>query len=105
LMNPDGGMPGQNEEERVLYSLLMLLHLSTQPLEVADAFKIHYDRLLHYIETNKPKLTPVKSERVTKALDKIIQGKPTQGPWIKTLNNLLKKTKLPPLAEIWRQIE
>jgi hypothetical protein len=105
LMNPDGGMPGKNEEERVLYSLLMLLHLSMQPQEVADAFKLHYDRLLQYIETNKTQLTLVQSERVTRALNKIQQGKPIQGAWIKTLNNLIKKTPLPSLADIWRQIE
>ena len=105
LMNPDGGMPGKNEEERVLYSLLMLLHLSMQPPEVADAFKLHYDKLLQYIETNKTQLTPVKSERVTRALNKIKQGKPIRGSWIKTLNNLIKKTPLPPMVDIWRQIE
>ena len=102
-MQPDGGMTGDNHEERIIHSLLMILELNQQPDEVVKAFNIHIDRLMNYIEKQKTHLKTNKLDKISSILDLVRQGKPPKGTWRKYLSKLLTLPKIN-INEIWETL-
>jgi len=105
LVMPDGGMPGQNDEERVLHSLLTLLTFSVQPEEVSSAFEPHMKRLLKYLEMQMIKLSSEKSKIAQTALSKIKLGDSIDGEWDRLVSPLLTTGRVANKRRIWRMIQ
>jgi hypothetical protein len=90
-MEPDGGMPGTNEEERVLSTVLALLcFLSEGHSEKAGAFRSHVKKLVSYlrsVEDQYPTLRIV--------LTLAARGESLPGDWFERS----------PTRELWKEIE
>jgi Ca-activated chloride channel family protein len=105
LIQPDGGMPGGDVEERLLNSLLFLLEIYQQQQEVAEAFQIHFERLTKYIETHIKSLNEGENKKLTDILTRIKTGEQLQGDWKNHLTYLIKKSPRTPKKEIWEILE
>jgi Ca-activated chloride channel homolog len=76
-LEPDGGMPGMDESERVAGSLIaILVFLSEGHTHDSGAFRAHVQRLLHFLETSE---FPTLNKEQRDALDAALA-------WIKKKN-------------------
>ncbi len=81
----DGGMPGANQEERVLTTLTALLALLTDGHTLTTgALRIHVKRMIAWLESGATKALPADRRKVAeKALARIKAGQPAAGDWLK----------------------
>jgi Ca-activated chloride channel family protein len=80
-LEPDGGMAGKNDFERVVRSLVgVLAFLIEGNTTIAGAFRSHVQRLLHFLETSAfPSLNALQRRTLNEALAWIKKG--VAPPW------------------------
>jgi Ca-activated chloride channel family protein len=92
LIQPDGGMPGTDIEERIMNSLLFILEITQREPEVVEAFQIHLNRLKKFIEKNKKSLNEDNNKKLEDILTRLSKGEQIQGDWKRHLTFLKEKT-------------
>jgi hypothetical protein len=81
-IEPDGGMPGRNNEDRVLATLAALLELLAEGNTPASGpFRAHVRRLLDYLSAAEPGLDANKRRIVDRVIDRVHAGAAVPGPW------------------------
>jgi hypothetical protein len=76
-LEPDGGMPGRSEEERVQATVLALLQFLAEGHSAKHgAFRAHIKRMLEFL-----KKTKVRSEVVAEIVERAKEGRPLAGDW------------------------
>ncbi len=105
MLEPDGGMPGKNDEIRVANSLATLLcFVSEGSTTHAGPFRIHIAKLLRYMTPQRLKqLDPANEASATHALERIVTGKSLDGDWLQHARNLVE-TKALDLDKFWLQL-
>lgn len=79
-LEPDGGMPGKNEEERVQATVLALLRfLAGGHSAKRGAFRVHVKRMIDFLDK-----AGVRNDVVTDIMTRARQGRPLAGDWAKT---------------------
>ena len=73
---PDGGLPGQNPEERLVRSLILLVAFLAFGHTAQDsAFRLHIQKLVAFIEKELPRVTPDKRrERIERIIARARRG-------------------------------
>jgi hypothetical protein len=104
-LEPDGGMPGNNEEMRIANSLIALLSFVAQgSTREAGPFRVHVERLLQYLNPDRIKrLTSSQADLVSRALEQISTGRPAKGDWLAMARKLVE-THSTDLDVFWREI-
>jgi hypothetical protein len=76
-LEPDGGMPGQDDFERMVRSLVAILAFLIEGHTItAGAFRAHVQRLMHFLETSRfPSLSTQKRDTLDATLAWIKEGK------------------------------
>ncbi|MBD3205076.1 hypothetical protein GF319_01880 [Candidatus Bathyarchaeota archaeon] len=92
LIQPDGGMPGTDIEERIMNSLLFILEITQREPEVVEAFQIHLNRLKKFIEKNKKSLNEDNNKKLEDILTRLSKGEQIQGDWKRHLTFMKEKT-------------
>jgi Ca-activated chloride channel family protein len=89
-IEPDGGLPGKTEEERVLASILAVLRfLSEGHTWHGGAFRVHVQRLVKFLESVK-----LQNEIVRAIIDRARAGTAVPGEW----------TKRKPEPSLWSEL-
>jgi hypothetical protein len=85
-IEPDGGMPGKTEEERVLRSILAVLQfLAGGHSPRSGAFRKHVERLVKFLEAAE-----LQNDIVREVVRRAREGNPVPGDWSKrTLDSSL----------------
>ena len=79
LIQPDGGMPGRNDEERALASILAALRFLAEGHSWhAGIFRKHVQRLVKFLEG-----APVRNDVVRAVIQQARTGNPVPGDWAK----------------------
>lgn len=91
LIEPDGGMSGKTDEERVLATILALLQfLAGGHSESGGIFRVHVKRLLEFLEKCK-----VRPDIVKQVVERARSGRALEGEWSKRL----------PEPGLWTELE
>jgi hypothetical protein len=81
-MEPDGGMPGKDAEDRALASVLVLLALLSQGHSVASgAFRTHVSRLVAFLR-QPGKVSATRQAVVDRVIERAQKGEPLEGDWL-----------------------
>ena len=104
-LEPDGGMPGNNEEMRIANSLIALLSFVAQgSTREAGPFRVHVERLLQYLNADRIKrLASSRAELVSRALEHIIAGRSVKGDWL-AIARQLAETHAIDSDVLWREV-
>lgn len=93
MIEPDGGMPGKTDDERVLASIMALLaFLAAGNSETTGAFRAHVKRLIEFLEKSK-----VRPDDVKQVVERVRSGRPVEGDWIDHVSR--------PDPGLWQKIE
>jgi len=105
LLEPDGGMSGNNEEMRIANSLIALLSFVAQgSTREAGPFRVHVGRLLQYLNPDRIKrLASSQADLVSRTLEHIILGRSVKGDWL-AMARKLAETHSTDLDVFWREI-
>jgi Ca-activated chloride channel family protein len=101
-IEPDGGLPGKTEDDRICHSLVVLLAMLDS--DMAAAFRPHLDRLIAFLESGVcSALSRDLRELVGEIIEKARLQQPISGPWQKMAKALiLEGSRQSPAA--WREI-
>ena len=104
-LEPDGGMPGNNEEMRIANSLIALLSFVAQgSTREAGPFRVHVERLLQYLNPDRIKrLASSQADWVSRALEQIVAGHSVKGDWL-VVARKLAETRSTDLDVFWREV-
>ena len=81
LIEPDGGMSGKTDEERVLATILAVLQfLAGGHSESGGIFRAHVKRLVEFLEKSK-----VRPDIVKQVIERVRSGRAIEGDWSKRL--------------------
>lgn len=89
-------MPGTDEQERLVHSLVVLLclMLGVESLGAAS-FRLHIERLTEYLErASLSSLSPEQQSALRLVLDWVKQGRALSGPWNKFARKLSERGKV-----------
>jgi hypothetical protein len=90
-LEPDGGLPGASEEERVQATILALLRFMAGGHSTkSGAFRAHVKRLLKFLERSA-----IKNDVITDIIVRAKTGRPLAGDW----------TKSKPGPDLWAELE
>jgi Ca-activated chloride channel family protein len=90
-IEPDGGMPGKTDEERVQATILALLKFLAGGHNVSQgAFRAHVKRLVEFLEQAK-----VRTDIVKQVVERARSGQALEGDWAKSK----------PGPELWKELE
>lgn len=90
MIEPDGGMPGKTEDERVQATVLALLQFLTGGhSERGGAFRAHVKRLVKFLEKSK-----VRPDVVDQVVERARSGRALEGDW----------SKRKPGPELWQDL-
>jgi hypothetical protein len=104
-LEPDGGMPGNNEEMRIANSLIALLSFVAQgSTREAGPFRVHVERLLQYLNPDRIKrLASSQADWVSRALEQIVAGHSVKGDWLVVARKLVETNSID-LDVFWREV-
>jgi Ca-activated chloride channel family protein len=104
-LEPDGGMPGKNEEMRIANSLIALLSFVAQGSTTeAGPFRVHVERLLQYLNPDRIKrLASSRAAWVSRALEQIVAGHSIKGDWLAVARQLAE-TQAIDSDVLWREV-
>jgi Ca-activated chloride channel family protein len=89
-IEPDGGMPGENSEQRMSATIVALLcFLSDGHTTTTGAFRAHVQRLLAFLKSQTPP-----GDIAAAVIARVESGKPVQGKWTKSAAEFLAKGKM-----------
>jgi hypothetical protein len=105
LLEPDGGMPGKNEELRIAHSLIALVSFVAQgSTREAGPFRVHVERLLQYLNPDRIKrLASSQADWVSRALEQIVAGHSVKGDWLVVARKLVETNSID-LDVFWREV-
>lgn len=105
MMEPDGGMPGETEEIRIGNSIVALLYFVSEGNTSRNGpFRIHVERLLQYLNSNRlSMLSSANAEAASRALKGLAAGVSPAGYWHRYAEELAK-TKMADLLVLWREL-
>jgi len=105
LLEPDGGMPGNNEETRIANSLIALLSFVAQgSTREGGPFRVHVERLLRYLNSDRIKrLASSQADLVSRTLEHIISGRSVKGDWL-AIARQLAETHAIDSDVLWREV-
>jgi hypothetical protein len=90
-LEPDGGMPGKSEEERVLSTILALLQFLAEGHNAKHgAFRAHVKRMLEFLKRSK-----VQNDAVKEMIEHGKSGRALPGDW----------SKKKPEPGLWAELE
>ncbi len=90
MIEPDGGMPGKTEEERLQATVLALLQfLAGGHSERGGAFRAHVKRLVKFLERSN-----VRADIVKMVIERARSGRAVEGDW----------SKRKPGPELWQDL-
>jgi len=101
---PDGGMLGDTTETRVLYTVLTLLYLYTQPSEIRNAFQQHIQRLQEYLQKLPDDLPQTQKTIIKNIIDKFDHGITIDGDWYPLLEQFYREEEIES-NKIWRKLK
>lgn len=102
-IQPDGGLPGKTDEERICHSLVALLALLES--DMAKAFRPHIDRLADFLESGVCSALGEEHIEVTsKILGYACAHRPIAGQWIRIAETLILKGG-GKLETIWQELD
>ena len=106
MMEPDGGLPGETEEQRVVASLVALFLYGVEGHTAQDgAFMLHVQRLLHYLEAaDKSGFGELERRAIASALNTVKQEGTIKGEWLPLARSYLREGTIP-LDVFWKEIE
>jgi len=83
MLEPDGGMPGFGEEQRILNSVAALLFFVAQgSTRNSGPFRVHVDKLISFLTTDRlHQLNPNDVSLVSSVLREAIKGHAPKGDW------------------------
>jgi Ca-activated chloride channel homolog len=104
-LEPDGGMPGKNEETRIANSLVALLSFIAQgSTSEAGPFRVHVKRLLQYLNPDRVKrLGSLQADLVSRVLEQMAIGRSLKGDWL-PIARKLAETQSADLDVFWREV-
>ena len=104
-LEPDGGMPGNNEEMRIANSLIALLSFVAQgSTREGGPFRVHVERLLRYLNSDRIKrLASSQADLVSRTLEHIISGRSVKGDWLVVARKLVETNSID-LDVFWREV-
>jgi hypothetical protein len=104
-LKPDGGMPGNNEEMRIVNSLIALFSFVAQgSTREAGPFRVHVERLLQYLNPDRIKrLASSQADWVSRALEQIVAGHSVKGDWLVVARKLVETNSID-LDVFWREV-
>ena len=104
-LEPDGGMPGNNEEMRIANSLIALLSFVAQgSTREAGPFRVHVERLLQYLNPDRIKrLASSQADWVSRALEQIVAGHSVKGDWLVIARKLAEANSIDQDV-FWREV-
>ncbi len=92
-IEPDGGMPGKTDEERVLATVTALLaFLAAGNSETSGTFRAHVKRLIEFLEKSM-----VRPDVVKQVIERVRSGRPVEGDWADHVSK--------PDPGLWEKIE
>ena len=105
-LEPDGGMPAQNEEERLAISLLVLLFfVESGHTAHRGAFRTHVQRLIRFMEdTDLTLLDEHLQKQVSSAMDHFRDGRCVVGHWKELIEELIQTDK-PVAQRVWLELD
>jgi len=104
-LEPDGGLPGGTEEERVIGSLAMLLLLLSEGhTPQQGAFALHVQRILSYLESVGMSWADQDQRKmIDEALCAAKQGRPVEGDWLSLACAYRKNGKITS-KRLWKEL-
>ena len=107
LIQPDGGMPGTVEEERIPASVSALLAFVPEASRSStNAFDPHIKRLYKYLESNLDNVKPTKRMTVIqKILEKVDNGDSFEGDWLILAESLVSGARPSQSERVWETIK
>ncbi len=97
-IEPDGGMPGSTDHERILATLLALLRLLEEGHSLTSgAFRVHVQRLVAFLEARIPTLGEERKKIAAAVVEMAKAGESVPGEWT--------ATQAANAAAQWRQIQ
>jgi len=108
-MEPDGGMPGENPEERILHTLLALMAFLEHGHDLCSGtFRAHMVRMLEFLERELPAgLSGEKLETVQNVLTLIKRGKKIPGACLERAveqRSARRRGRKERAEEIWKEL-
>tara|TARA_B100001971_G_C17978243_1_gene425948 strand:- start:226 stop:657 length:432 start_codon:yes stop_codon:yes gene_type:complete len=107
LIQPDGGMPGSDEEQRISTSILALLaFVSEASRSDTHAFDPHIKRLYKFIESHLDNVKLTKRKRVIQnILEKVDKGDAFEGDWLQLVESWVSGARPFQSKLIWEKIK
>jgi Ca-activated chloride channel homolog len=104
-IEPDGGMPGPTDEQRILATLLTLLFFVSEGHTIrSGAFRSHVQRLITFLKSaERIELPEDMANVVEEVREWISEGRSIVGDWSVHVRKLLKGERLD--AGLWRKID
>jgi len=83
MLEPDGGMPGKNEQQRIVNSVAALMFFTAQGnTRNSGPFRIHVDKLFRFLAPERlRKLDTSNANLVGSVLEAIGKGRTPKGDW------------------------
>jgi hypothetical protein len=105
-IEPDGGMPGQTQEERILASLLaVLLFAKEGHTATAGAFMPHMQRLLSFLDAaDLSSFTEDQRALLSEVRRQLAAGSSPPGPWDKLTRSYLSERRVDS-ARFWDKLQ
>jgi hypothetical protein len=105
LMEPDGGMPGNDEEARIAISLLALLVFTADGDTGIDTlFRVHVERLMEFLNNaDVGALTATKRRLLESTLSHLKKGRARPSRWTQRAETLIMQRA--DVEAIWSQIK
>jgi len=105
LIEPDGGLPGHSEKERILSTLLALHLFAAEGHTVGrGAFALHVGRLVSYLQAADVSLFDEKQRRaIEDSIQAVNKGEAVPGRWLPMALEYLR-TGAVPAARFWKEV-
>lgn len=106
MLEPDGGMPGEKPEMRVVNSLAALLsfykHGNTS---TSGTFRMHVEKLLQFLRPEQLKRLKTREESAARRLWELIEaGRPVPGSWEQFVVTIVKGKRFE-VSDFWTEVE
>ncbi|MCX7887214.1 MAG: hypothetical protein N3B01_08210, partial [Verrucomicrobiae bacterium] len=101
-IEPDGGMPGKDDEERWLASAAVLLYFMAKGHTVwSGAFRVHVKRLLEFLQSAPSTAADPRKQRLVELAEK---GTVLSGRWEKFARQVARGARVGE-EQFWREVE
>ena len=100
-LEPDGGMPGDDNEQRLLNTLVTLAAFVVAGHTLTSGvFRMHVAKLVRYLKTLENQTHPMEIKKVLSAAE---SGRPLEGDW-HDFAKQLHACKQPDAQKVWQAL-